>query len=680
MGKPKLKTFRVLFSGLHSSGKASFAFFICVWVVALAYRVQLTIGLFGNPVRPFDFQPATHPVWFTLLYFPYDMAFVLASFLLAWLLSQLPSLLKESKILTTLRVLGLVLLHIALLALILIHGLHGRLLFDGQTGLDLYAIGEGFSNVSFVEVLKVIGMKEYLFLLFPFGLFWLIVLSSLSLRIWLGRISVGFMVVLLSISLFTFKDANRTVHAEIRLNPALFLLSDAGNRVLHKSFVGSRPGRVEKQSVGGLAVLPYFPQEKGGTSRSAQNEHSWNLVVFVMESVGTRYIFDTSHGNRMPMPFLHRLSKESWFLKKHLTTSNVSTKAVFSLFSGLYDLFGRQNSGTRPDMKVPSMYHFLDRSYDSFLVTPSSLAWYFPTAFVKNSGLREIYSYENLNFKIKEELNSFGRYIARDEIQAVDFFIQRIEKAKEPFAGVYISFAAHFPYFDYGEDYRIRETDGRLMSRYYNNLNLLDHMIKRIYDRLEEQGLLARTIFVIVGDHGQAFGQHHPNNYMHYRYSYSENLETPALIYQPALFKPKTFASPTSHVDILPTLLQAMRIPYDPVLFDGESLFHHRLRRKYLFFYGYEGSISSLGTNLMKVQHSLKEDRCWAFDLRGDPDEMKPLDCSSYPLQVEDLREFVRDHDSRLIQYLGRVDYKSEARNPEFETISNHQISNVSNK
>jgi hypothetical protein len=53
----------------------------------------------------------------------------------------------------------------------------------------------------------------------------------------------------------------------------------------------------------------------------------------------------------------------------------------------------------------------------------------------------------------------------------------------------------------------------------------------------------------------------------------------------------------------------------------------------------------------MKVQHSLKEDRCWAFDLKGDPDEIKPLDCTSYPLQVKDLQEFVRDHDSRLILY-----------------------------
>ena len=158
----------------------------------------------------------------------------------------------------------------------------------------------------------------------------------------------------------------------------------------------------------------------------------------------------------MPMPFLHKISKEGWFLKKHYTTSNVSTKAIFSLFSGLYDFFNRETFGTRPDAEVPAIYNWLGEGYDRFLVTPSSISWYFPTKFVKNSGLREIHSYENLKFKIKEEFHSLGHYIARDEIQTVDFFIQRLSKAREPFLGIYISFAAHFPYFDYGEDYRIR--------------------------------------------------------------------------------------------------------------------------------------------------------------------------------------------------------------------------------
>jgi arylsulfatase A-like enzyme len=218
--------------------------------------------------------------------------------------------------------------------------------------------------------------------------------------------------------------------------------------------------------------------------------------------------------------------------------------------------------------------------------------------------------------------------------------------------GIYISFAAHFPYFDYGEDYRIRKDDGRLINRYYNNLSLLDHMIKRIYKHLKEQGLLDRTILVIMGDHGQAFGQHHPNNFMHYRYSYNENLETPAILYQPALFNPKTFGFPTSHVDILPTLLDAMRIPYPPAVFDGESLFKHKWRQNPIFFYGYEESVSALDTHLVKVQYSLKKNDCRVFDLKVDPDEKNPLDCSLYPLQLETLHKFVSDHDLNLLNIM----------------------------
>jgi membrane-anchored protein YejM (alkaline phosphatase superfamily) len=274
---------------------------------------------------------------------------------------------------------------------------------------------------------------------------------------------------------------------------------------------------------------------------------------------------------------------------------------------------------------------------------------------VVNNGLSEIHSYENLSFKIKEEFHSLGHYIARDEIQTVDFFIQRLRKAREPFLGIYISFAAHFPYFDYGEDYRIAKNDGRLISRYYNNLNLLDHMIKRIVDHLQEQGLLERTILVIMGDHGQAFGQHHPNNFMHYRYSYNENLETPAILYQPALFVPKVVGFPTSHVDILPTLLDAMKIPYSTGAFDGDSLFSHKLMRKSIFFYGYEESISSLDPHLIKVQCSLKKNNCWAFDLKLDPDERNPLDSSSYPLQLKTLHKFVSDHDLKLLKYNARL-------------------------
>ena len=647
---------------IFSFSKSSFALFICLLAIVFVYRIQLTIGLFTNAVRPFDFIPAQHPVWFTLAYLPRDLAFVFVCFVFFWLLSRAASFISRSKTFPILRISGLIFLHLVLLTVVLIHGIHGRLLFDVQTGFDSAVMKEAFSGISLTETLRLVEERDYLFLLFPFGLFWLMLLLPIHLRTWIARVSLMLVVSLLPLSLLVNDHKAKKVPNEIRVNPAVFLLTDVARNTFFTHPIQGQTISVARGKGSGIQSFP--PTERKPTEPAAfvpaKISHPWNLIIFIMESVGTRYIFDTSDGNAMPMPFLHKISQEGWYLKRHFTTSNVSTKAVFSIFSGLYDFFSRETFGTRPDAEVPAIYNWVGQGYDRFLVTPSSISWYFPTKFVTNNGLSEIHSYENLKFKIKEEFHSLGHYIARDEVQTVDFFIQRLSEVREPFLGIYISFAAHFPYFDYGEDYRIAKNDGRLISRYYNNLNLLDRMIKRIVDHLQERGLLERTILVILGDHGQAFGQHHPNNFMHYRYSYNENLETPAILYQPALFKPKIFEFPTSHVDILPTLLDAMKIPYSTGAFDGDSLFSHKLMRKSIFFYGYEESISSLDPHLIKVQRSLNKNNCWAFDLKLDPEEKNPLDCSSYPLQVEALYEFVTTHDVNLLKYNANLREKKE--------------------
>ena len=636
-----------------SSSKASFAFLICLLVLIFSYRVQLTMSLLMNRIRPFDFNPASHLIGFMLAFLPYDLAVVLGCFLLCGLLSRGALVLRQGKCFFFLQILGIILLHIFLIALLLVHGAHLRLLFDAQTGLDTSILLEVLLNVSLAELIKFIGLKDYVFLFIPIGLFWMVMALRGRLRVWVARGSVVLLLFLSIASIVAIPFRHPVVPAEIRLNPAFFLISDvAENLFLRPAILGRQVKFFREPESGSLPTgFAYRHQTKPGFFSPARKAHPWNIVFLIMESVGTRYMFDTSYGNRMPMPFLNQLVKESWYLKRHYTASNISTKAVFSLLSGLYDFFRRETFGIRSDASVPSIYSFLADHEERFLVTPAPINWYFPKAFAKNSGLTEMHHFENLNFKVKEEQHSLGRYIGRDEIQTMDFFIQKINRAKEPFLAIYLSFTAHLPYFDYGPDYRVMEDDGRTISRYYNNLNLLDHMIRRLYENLQKQGLLERTILVIVGDHGQAFGQHHPDNYMHHRYSYNENLETPAILYQPALFSPMSFEFPTSHVDILPTLLDAMGIPHDPLLFDGESLFHHRLKRTFVFCYGHEESISLVDKDLIKVQQSLKRNRCWAFDLKLDPDEKNPLDCSSYPLQFEVLHKFVRDHDSKLLEY-----------------------------
>ncbi len=213
------------------SSKASFAFFICLWGLIFSYRIQLTAGLFTNRVRPFDFNPASHPIWFMLADLPYDLAVVLGCFLLCWLLSRVQFVLRQGKGFLILKVLGFILLHIFLIALLLVHGAHLRLLFDAQTGLDMSILWEVLLNVSFAELIKFVELKDYVFLLIPIGLFWMVLVSWEGLRVWVVRVSVVFLLFLSFTSIVAINIRHQVVPTEIRLNPALFLISDVADNL-----------------------------------------------------------------------------------------------------------------------------------------------------------------------------------------------------------------------------------------------------------------------------------------------------------------------------------------------------------------------------------------------------------------------------------------------------------------
>ncbi|MCX8116771.1 MAG: sulfatase-like hydrolase/transferase [Desulfobacterota bacterium] len=644
--------------------KTPFAFSFSLLGIVLIYRIQLTWSLFTYSVRPFDFDPSRHPFWVMIRDLSYDLGLVLLSFGGSWLVYRAfrPILRKKGR--PWLNTLAVAITHLLLLGLALLHQAHLRLLFEAQTGMGYFVLQELLHNVPKVEIFKFVGWQEIVALLLPIGLFWGVFLLPFPLRRRLLQATLGG-----GILLFAFSGLASLLHpaplpAELRSNPTLSLFADLGEEVRRKVFQEEEGPPLPSGEMASREASPIF------TPNPLASDRRWNIVLFIMESVGSRYIFDPTEPGRIPMPFLQSLARESWYLERHFTTSNITTKAVFSLLSGRYDLFSQEMFGTRPDAFLPSLLAFLPEGYEAFLVTPSPLQWYFPAAFVKNSGLKEIYHFDNLTLRKREEKNAFGRYLGRDEVETIDFFNRRIQRAKEPFLAIYLSFAAHLPYFDYGSEYHLVPPDMRMISRYYNNLNLLDHMLKRVYDRLKQEGLLGRTILVIAGDHGQAFGQHHPDNFMHHRYSYNENLATPMMFHQPALFRPRSIQVPTSHVDLLPTLLDALRIPYVPHAFDGESLFHPRLGRRYIFAYGYEGTLNSIDAHWIKVQYSLKTRTCRAFDLKIDPEEIRPLDCTAFQHQLEALQTFALKHNLHLLQDNERI---KEAKGSDGTLVSTSQ-------
>ena len=366
----------------------------------------------------------------------------------------------------------------------------------------------------------------------------------------------------------------------------------------------------------------------------------WNIVWIVMESTGTRYFEGETHKGDLPMPYLHELAGHGWYLAHHRSPSNSSATSIFAQFSGLFPLPATRMFSIQKDNAIPSLFSFLGADYDRFLVTPGKLTYFFPKAFLQHSGLTEMYGFD----EVPVTKNPGGEGLSKDEPEVVSFFLQRLHRARAPFAAVYYSYVAHWEYTDYGPKYR-HFHGARLIDHYHDNLWLLDQQIQRIVEQLRSDGLLDSTILVFAGDHGEAFGQH-AENWAHARGAYEENFQTPAILVQPRLFAPRVIGWDTSHVDLLPTVLDALGLPFEPKLVQGESLLRGEPKRKALFFWGNEGTVTSIAAGIKVVLGG--EQRCQAYDLNQDPRETRRLPCERFSEQLAALREW-RDFQRRAL-------------------------------
>jgi len=90
---------------------------------------------------------------------------------------------------------------------------------------------------------------------------------------------------------------------------------------------------------------------------------------------------------------------------------------------------------------------------------------------------------------------------------------------------------------------------------YYQAHQNVDAQLGRVYGALQQSRFFANTLVVFTSDHGELLGAHDGLHQKWYQ-AYDEALRVPLVLSCPSLFpQPQSHALPTSHVDILPTLL-----------------------------------------------------------------------------------------------------------------------------
>jgi tetratricopeptide (TPR) repeat protein len=177
---------------------------------------------------------------------------------------------------------------------------------------------------------------------------------------------------------------------------------------------------------------------------------------------------------------------------------------------------------------------------------------------------------------------------------------------------------------------------------YHGEVAAADKALEPLLRPILEQGRAARTLVILISDHGEALGEH--GEATHGVFAYEPTLRVPLVVYAPGLFRPRVVGEPVRHVDLVPTVLDVLGADV-PAQLPGRSLLpllagrgageppagyfeavSASINRRWAPLYGL------LDGGLKYVELPLPE----LYDLRADPGETRNL-AASRPQQLERL-------------------------------------------
>ena len=125
------------------------------------------------------------------------------------------------------------------------------------------------------------------------------------------------------------------------------------------------------------------------------------------------------------------------------------------------------------------------------------------------------------------------------------------------------------------------EVNFGVASEDFNALRHTDLILGKLLRWLESRELVQSTLVVVMGDHGEAFGQH--GQWLHASHIYEENIHVPLMLINRRLFKGEQYGNIGGLVDVAPTIMDIINIPFASA-WQGRSLFSStRSQRAYFF-------------------------------------------------------------------------------------------------
>jgi arylsulfatase A-like enzyme len=189
------------------------------------------------------------------------------------------------------------------------------------------------------------------------------------------------------------------------------------------------------------------------------------------------------------------------------------------------------------------------------------------------------------------------------------------------------------PHWDLGP-----EDVAQIKTLYDEEIRYFDGRLRELLDRLETRGDLDRTLLVFASDHGDEHLEH--GHIAHCRsLAYQTVVHTPLLLKIPGLPGGRRDAR-VQNLDVTPTILDYLGIPFDDLGFEGRSLrpVIESEREVHRYVFASQGRSRVVSDGRYKLIHDIRTGERALYDLAADPGETEDL-ATARPEETDRLEE-----------------------------------------
>ncbi|MDD5309066.1 MAG: sulfatase-like hydrolase/transferase [Deltaproteobacteria bacterium] len=354
-----------------------------------------------------------------------------------------------------------------------------------------------------------------------------------------------------------------------------------------------------------------------------------NVVWYLMESSPLRETSLDPSNRYDTTPFVKELARTSLLFRNYYSNVAASTRSFFSSLTGLYPFIDKASDLSKySGLRIPTVPRVLhDAGYTTAFFASSDTLFDSLDTFLTNQPYDD---YEDENMVPPEQRGAgAGAYWGVDEEIMIDRALKWIEGVKAEGKPFYVSYNSVFPHHPYNIPpkheafHRMDFGNEGLKSRYRAALRYSDAEVRRFWDGLVKLGVADDTLFIVVPDHGETFGDLHPMNVIHGEKSYDDDTHIFLLMHNPkALGRAFTSTRLGCQADFLPTLLDVLKLgPVPPV--EGQSLVSEGYKERVLYFYS-RGQYALRDGNYKFIENR-DDGRAELYDLAVDPTEKRDI-------------------------------------------------------